>query len=412
MLKSCSPLIAACTAPVGAPVVKLLLEAGASPDWYGADVNWYNNPQVHIFYEALIRTSACKSPLLTACALNRPDAVRALLESGASLNLSEGPFQTLTPLSVACALGHLELVEMLLSEDLGYKKANINQKVIIKGDGFRLIKDISMGAAWNQATPLMIACPRQHVQLVNCLLELHANPCETSTGQNIILHALCAWPALSITPNQKTIIKALVDKGGFALLNLKNVRERTALEITFYDKKWAVAKILMEKGGVPDEARDILGWPLVSSKGLSYAELKLLLDYGANPNATNQAQPDTALQLTLTLEGAGAKLDEDDLKRVKLLLVNGANPNQIWRNSGYRPNNPLLVEIMERAYNYRNHDDDKGLSKAAQLLVNYGAHIRDKGELLPLYKKFTYAPRLAAILGGSSLRNLGFESQT
>ena len=121
-----------------ADVVKLLLEAGASPDFAGSEIS--------------------VTPLCVACEQNQTEVVRELVNGGASPHALHNNAHT--PLMVACWEGHDEIVEIMFTKTIF--KSTVNHKS----------KDIS------QCTALHYACSRGYSSVVSMLLDADADPNE------------------------------------------------------------------------------------------------------------------------------------------------------------------------------------------------------------------------------------------
>lgn len=91
------------------------------------------------------------SALSAACAQNRVDAARTLLDRGADVDERSGPTDT-TPLYEACKAGHIDAATLCLDR------------------GARVEREIRIGL-----TPLYVACSRGHVEAATLLLDRGAD---------------------------------------------------------------------------------------------------------------------------------------------------------------------------------------------------------------------------------------------
>ena len=219
--------------------------------------------------------------LMVASAFGNAQTVELLLQAGADPNMSiKTPADTFslaktktllineligcTALILACANGHLEVVQLLL-------KANANPNHEQEGTGI---------------TALIIAAGQGYPDIVQQLLEYSADPNSISDiDGSTALHCVLSHPeTLHKDDKEKklNIIQQLIEKG--ANINIQNEDGVTALMMACNEVLSEVVELLLQNGADPNIHGD-KGWTALMyacSHGNSKVA-KSLLRYNANP---------------------------------------------------------------------------------------------------------------------------------
>ncbi|PKK29701.1 ankyrin repeat domain-containing protein 20A2-like [Columba livia] len=163
----------------------------------------------------------------------------------------------MTPLHLACANGHADVVRFLAG-----KKCKLNPRGMFK------------------KTPLMLAVQHQHKDCVLALLEHGANPDHKGAGGNTALHLAAIMPSKSMvelllehnahidaqndlgyTPltvavikHREEMVEFLLQKGADA--NARDKRQRTILKIAVYAGNANAARLLLQHGAILSHRKD------------------------------------------------------------------------------------------------------------------------------------------------------------
>ena len=226
---------------------------------YGAEVNWQNEDR--------------GTPLYTAASTNSMEVVRTLLQHGADVNLKGGSH--IRPLNIAAYCGYTEVVQLLLNHGVGvnldddyrYGSALGAAARTGKADIVRLLLQKGWNASQRMKTynsPLVAAATYGHAEVVQALLhhgtegapqvqalEIASKNGRTDVVKNLLAHS----PSL---PHQKAFQNAATH-GRDDILELLEQRGTSAemLNAALYDAS--------------DQEME--------------STVKLLLKFGANPNA-------------------------------------------------------------------------------------------------------------------------------
>ena len=238
-------------------------------------------------------------PVEVAAFFNQPQAVAVLLKIGGDSNLidDQPTGSYFNSLRVALAMGHADVVKII--EDDILARVDAAPELLRKPEE-------------NRDTLLFHAAQKGHVSLVRKLLERGADPTVRSRIGHTVIQTILDGSA---DPERRDVARLLVEKGAPV-----TIWEATAMEDV--DR---VTAILADN---PDIARQAHQWtisyPLVRASLLGNREIvKLLLDHGADVNATNvgvKKPPEFSMPLYYA-----ASRGHYDI--ANLLLDHGASPN-------------------------------------------------------------------------------------
>jgi ankyrin repeat protein len=275
------------------------------------------------------------TPLHEAATIAHAGIVNALLKAGADSNAVYGDGET--PLMIASRTGNPDVVKSLLESG-----AAVNAVEKFRGQ-----------------TALMLAANENHAQTVKLLLAAGANPNartleydfqKLTGGAGGIIHdrPQGGLNALLLAARQGAMESAEALIAGGADLNAAEPQYGfTPLQAAIFNGKYAMAKMLIEKGAMVDdgslyvavEMRNLATYsnrpnPPDVDRGITQLDvMTLLLDKGANANAPyTKAIPPRQAQGNINVAAGSTALYRAvravDLTTVKLLLDRGANPSQ------------------------------------------------------------------------------------
>ncbi len=257
------------------------------------------------------------TPLLTACANNKTEFIKALLDANANPNLAGKSGLEATPLMQAAGFNNVEILKILIANG-----AQVNQL------------DINKDHALNWATYY------GHLQAMELLIKNGADLELISKHGKAVDVGFRLWHADSIAAVfRKYMNLEKIDKKSTSLISA--VKANDVEE---------VSKLIKKSANV--NAKDELGTPVVNF-AVENGYLKItaaLVDAGANVNVLNRVG-----QAPIAL---AARFGKTDI--VKLLVENGADPNMTGQH--YR-----LTPLIGGAIN--------GSVEIAELLVKSGADI-------------------------------------
>jgi ankyrin repeat protein len=175
----------------------------------------------------------------------------------------------------------------------------------------------------DDTTVLMVAAGEGNVEMVQLLLQFHADPnCISKSGETALMAAVGAQKAADevATAQQIHIAQALVRAG--TQLNSRNHAGRTALMEAAYRGRALVADWLLRQGAEVN-ARDNAGWSaLMDAAANGYAHTtQVLLDHGAAVNLRNRLKETT---WTLTQDASGMEEVDNYGTTIRLLKQAGA----------------------------------------------------------------------------------------
>ncbi|XP_064900770.1 ankyrin repeat domain-containing protein 7-like [Columba livia] len=149
---------------------------------------------------------------------------RAGLAGGSDQCLGTGVRLCRTPLHLACANGHADVVHFLAG-----KKCKLNPRGMYK------------------KTPLMLAVQHQHKDCVTALLEHGADADRKGAGGNTALHMAALMPS-------KAMVELLLEHN--AQIDARNDLGYTPLAVAIIERREEMVEFLLEKGADVN-ARDI-----------------------------------------------------------------------------------------------------------------------------------------------------------
>ena len=264
-------------------------------------------------------------PLSIACHLGCLPAVKLLVETlGADVNpppenlqlewLDISEKEVDTPLCLACDEGHIEVVALLLE-----KGAKVNAK------------------DEDNNTPLHLACHKGHAGVVELLLINGANVNAKDSDKCTPLHRACL-------NDHKDLVTKLLDKG--ANVNAKDEDKFTPLHLACQEGHAGVVAVLLDHEA-DVHAKDSTDGETPLHKACLSEVAILLLDKGANVNAKNE-DGDTSLHLACW----SGRFD-----MVSVFLEKGADVNAKGKDDW----NPLVVtQFCLFAWRKKNEEVEDG----------------------------------------------------
>ena len=213
-------------------------------------------PLRHIIHKNNIRK---ETPFLLAVKKGRLDIVEVLLDEGADINIGKvDGSKTETPLFWAVKKGRLDIVEFLLEKGADINKGEVTPKgkvtplcLAVKNGHLDIVKfllgkeaDINKG----EETPLCLAARNGHLDGHSGIVEFLLT--KVSTDQIFE----------EIRRGNKTEAMILLEKHG---LDKKNKNYDNALTVAIYNKKYDIAKELLEIDDLDINANGIFGTALM-----------------------------------------------------------------------------------------------------------------------------------------------------
>jgi ankyrin repeat protein len=307
------------------------------------------------------------TPLQWAAHWNDLDIVKALLAAGAKPNVSNR--YGVTPLHEAATIGSAPVVNALLRAgaqvNAVYGEGETALMLASRSGSVESVKllleagaDANAAEKFRGQTALMLAAAENHGPVVKALLAAGAPP-NTRTaeysfqkltgGAGGIIHdrAQGGITALMLAARQGALDAGAALIAGGADLNAEEPQYGfTAMQTAIFNGHYAFAKLLVEKGAnvndgslyIVTEMRNLAKYtnrpnPPDSENGVSHLDItKLLLETGANPNATyDKTVPPRQAQGNINVAPGSTALYRAvravDLASVKLLVDAGANPS-------------------------------------------------------------------------------------
>jgi ankyrin repeat protein len=293
-----------------------------------------------------IPTPTGETPLFVAAGQEDPEIVRLLIEAGAALDGTD----QFTPLRIASALGHIEVVKVLLD-----KRASID-----------LID--------NGYTPLHAAILRGHYSIVELLLQKGANPNISNNNGDSPLHT-------AVNDVHHKIVEFLLEKG--ANINASNKDEERPLHHASHRGHIDIIRTLVERGAHLDVQDSDGDTPIhLASLSNHHDTVRFLLERAAKPNLGNKGGH-------TPLHGAA---EEGSIELVKMLVERGAHLD-VQNSDGDTPihlaslsnHHDTVQFLLERGANHNLSDKDghtplhsaaeEGSIELVKMLVERGAHL-------------------------------------
>lgn len=286
-----------------ASALSVLLAAGADPyrkDGEGLSAyNWAVKNEHSQVLEVLRQAGVDGSKvspdehLLNATEQGDVAAVREWLAQGANVNARDQRRKTKnsTPLMLAAAAGHSEVVNLLLdagadinASDLA--DANQRQPLGIISDNYESLT--AMGFSLGM-TPLMLAASKGYKNTVQVLIARQAN---LQTRDCFERDALC----LSCINGHLEVVQALMQAGGG--INQQDSQGDTPLLMALKNDHIQLAKFLVESGADVNAKNQEDGTPLMQAvqKREDLKLIQMLIERGADVNAVSK-DGDTAMTL-------------------------------------------------------------------------------------------------------------------
>ena len=357
-----------------------------------------------------------------AARLDRVELVQTLIRSGAPVNAKTR--YGVTPLSLAAVNGSAAVVDALLKAGADANAEVTDGETVLmlaartgNPDAVRVLLDrganVNARETWHGETALMWAAAEDHASVVSLLASRGADLNVKSTmpefpkvkvdAATMVFTALPrgGLTALMLAARQGAAegVRALAEAG--ADLNAADPDGTTALNIAIINAHYDTAALLIEKGAGLDIGDAAGMTPLYAVVDMEHQEpmvnrplpkpsgrlvaldvVKILLDRGANPNATLK----TPLLMRqhnggdgLLGEGATPLMRASkvsDATLIRLLLDKGADPNLRLRNQ----TTALMIAASRAA---RNAGPEQKTIEAMTLLLAKGADVNavnDNGE--------------------------------
>lgn len=274
-----TPLMLACEQG-NVPAVQALLEGHADPA-----IRLHNANQ--------------DTALLLAVRAGRGDVVQAFIGAGADLILAQAD-TGYTPLMLACHLGHVEIVKILLAAHAE-----------IKGIG--------------EDAELFLAIRENKVNVVQAFIDAHKNI-------NVVNRLARLTPLmLACQQGHDAIVSRLIAGGADHTLRATNEFESTALSLAAALGRESVVKILLDAGVDKNARQTNNGYTplMLASENGKAGVVKLLLASGADHKAClENSSHDTALSLAVK---------SGQVQSVKALLEGKVEVDSRHGDTGYTP---------------------------------------------------------------------------
>jgi ankyrin repeat protein len=347
------------------------------------------------------------------------ETAELLIRSGANVRAVNR--YGVTPLALACTTGNSAIVEKLLKAGAEANAAVAGEPVLMtaaRAGNLDVVKmlaangaDVNAKETWRGQTALMWAAAEQHPAMVELLIGLGANVRALSTGGDVQIEMVSAarkravggFSALLFAARQGDLAstRLLLDAG--ADTNDKASDGNNALLIAINNLHYDVAALLVQRGADPN-ATDRLGFtPLhlaVRSETLiAYGEavrrptskmdrltlIKTLLAQGASVNARTALEPprdensrdgihDRLIEKSVSLGGATPfflAARAADIDVMKLLVAHGADPTM----ATFENTTPLAVAAGVGYFEGLQNPSEPQVLEAVRLTVELGNKI-------------------------------------
>lgn len=297
------------------------------------------------------------TPLLWAAHYGNIKIVEYLILNNAKVNL-ESLTSGITPLIVASAWGHFEIVQLLLEKGaaavVNYNSEDYGNPLFwAAGNGHLNIveyliekkADVNLGTMENGSTPLMIATLQNNFEIMKMLLENKADANKMTLNGYSALHFACQSGCLEIVQH---LIKYKAN------LNQNAPGLGTPLIFAIIGGHFDVIQCLVqnkaEVNACSTAGYSALHWA-VTQKG-SLEILRYLIKNGAHINMN------TAIGSPLHFAAS-----HGCLKMMKILIYHGANVNSVNEENGFSPLHEAVAESHFEVCKY---------------LIEHGANVYEK----------------------------------
>uniref|UniRef100_H2YLD4 Uncharacterized protein n=1 Tax=Ciona savignyi TaxID=51511 RepID=H2YLD4_CIOSA len=310
------------------------------------------------------------TPLTLACAGGHEDLVQLLINRGA--NIEHRDKKGFTPLILAATAGHVGAVQILLEANADIEAQSERTKdtpLSLACSGGRLeVVELLLERTANKEhrnvsdyTPLSLAASGGYVNIIKLLLN-HGAEINSRTGSKLGISPLM----LAAMNGHTQAVQMLLDMGADINAQIETNRN-TALTLACFQGRHEVVSLLVDrKANVEHRAKTGLT-PLMEAASGGYAEVgRVLLDKGADPNAAPvPSSRDTALTIAA---------DKGHYRFCELVLSRGAQV-EVRNKKG---NTPLWLAC------------NGGHLDVVNLLVCKGADVNaaDNRNVIPLMAAF------------------------
>ncbi|KAK9744180.1 Ankyrin repeats (3 copies) [Popillia japonica] len=308
--------------------------------------------------------------LTLACAGGHEELVELLLQRGADIEHRDK--KGFTPLILAATAGHEKVVEILLNHNADIEAQSERTKdtplsLACSGGRYEVVELLLNRNANKEHrnvsdyTPLSLAASGGYVNIIKLLLN-HGAEINSRTGSKLGISPLM----LAAMNGHTAAVKLLLDMGSDINAQIETNRN-TALTLACFQGRHEVVSLLLDrKANVEHRAKTGLT-PLMEAASGGYVEVgRVLLDKGADVNATPvPSSRDTALTIAA---------DKGHVRFVELLLCRGAAV-EVKNKKG---NSPLWLaangghlSVVELLYNLNADIDSQDNRKVSCLMAAF-----------------------------------------
>ncbi|KAK9891834.1 hypothetical protein WA026_016633 [Henosepilachna vigintioctopunctata] len=329
------------------------------------------NPVIHPGVDLDSETESNRDTALTlACAGGHEDLVDLLLNRGSDIEHRDK--KGFTPLILAATAGHEKVVEILLNHNADIEAQSERTKdtplsLACSGGRYEVVEMLLKRNANKEHrnvsdyTPLSLAASGGYVNIIKLLLS-HGAEINSRTGSKLGISPLM----LAAMNGHTAAVRLLLDMGSDINAQIETNRN-TALTLACFQGRHEVVSLLLDrKAHVEHRAKTGLT-PLMEAASGGYVEVgRVLLDKGADVNATPvPSSRDTALTIAA---------DKGHVRFVELLLCRGAlvevknkkgnSPLWLAANGGHLP-------VVELLYNVKADIDSQDNRKVSCLMAAF-----------------------------------------
>ncbi|XP_044757341.1 ankyrin repeat and KH domain-containing protein 1 isoform X3 [Coccinella septempunctata] len=308
--------------------------------------------------------------LTLACAGGHEELVELLLNRGADIEHRDK--KGFTPLILAATAGHEKVVDILLNHNADIEAQSERTKdtplsLACSGGRYEVVEMLLKRNANKEHrnvsdyTPLSLAASGGYVNIIKLLLN-HGAEINSRTGSKLGISPLM----LAAMNGHTAAVKLLLDMGSDINAQIETNRN-TALTLACFQGRHEVVSLLLDrKANVEHRAKTGLT-PLMEAASGGYVEVgRVLLDKGADVNATPvPSSRDTALTIAA---------DKGHVRFVELLLCRGA----LVEVKNKKGNSPLWLAangghlaVVELLYNVNADIDSQDNRKVSCLMAAF-----------------------------------------